>query len=90
MVVYRHYDEWDYRVSFHTVQWATVYEPTPIRRCWRVDRLIAKHDVLAKRLKKNMIEIVKPQNKKRIRFRKRVTNLDVALRSIVDYSMAST
>jgi nitric oxide reductase activation protein len=83
----RRYDEWDYQSASYRPEWATVYERLhPSGDAGEVDRLMAKHDVLAKRLKK-MIEMMKPQNKKRIRFQEEgdELDLDVALRSIVDY-----
>jgi hypothetical protein len=83
----RHYDEWDYLSDSYRPDWATVYERLhPSGDAGKIDRLMAKHDVLAKRLKK-MIEMLKPQNKKRIRFQEEgeELDLDVALRSVIDF-----
>ncbi len=83
----RHYDEWDYLSDSYRPDWATVYERLhPSGDAGHIDRLMAKHDVLAKRLKA-MIEMMKPQNKKRIRFQEEgeELDLDIALRSIIDF-----
>jgi len=83
----RHYDEWDYISETYRTDWATVYERLhPSTNANKVDRLMDKHGDLAKRLKK-MIEMLKPQNKKRIRFQEEgeELDLDVALRSIIDF-----
>ncbi|QCU89918.1 nitric oxide reductase activation protein NorD [Thiomicrorhabdus sediminis] len=83
----RHYDEWDYLSESYRPDWATVYERLhPSGNVAKIDSLMDKHDGLAKRLKK-MIEMLKPQNKKRIRFQEEgeELDLDVALRSIIDF-----
>ncbi len=83
----RYYDEWDYISETYRPDWATVYERLhPSGDASVVDRLMDKHGALAKRLKK-MIEMLKPQNKKRIRFQEEgeELDLDVALRSIIDF-----
>ena len=83
----RHYDEWDYLSESYRPEWTTVYERLhPSANSRDIDRLLEKHGDLAKRLKK-MIEMLKPQNKKRIRFQEEGEELDidVAIRSLVDY-----
>ncbi|WP_028485358.1 nitric oxide reductase activation protein NorD [Hydrogenovibrio halophilus] len=83
----RHYDEWDYISESYRPDWATVYERLhPSTDASKVDRLMDKHNDLAKRLKK-MIEMLKPQNKKRIRFQEEgeELDLDVAIRSLIDF-----
>ncbi|MBO1927446.1 VWA domain-containing protein [Thiomicrorhabdus sp. 6S2-11] len=83
----RHYHEWDYLSDSYRPDWATVYERLhPSADAGKIDRLMAKHDDLAKRLKK-MIEMLKPQNKKRIRFQEEgeELDLDIALRSVIDF-----
>ncbi|MBD3755652.1 MAG: VWA domain-containing protein [Gammaproteobacteria bacterium] len=83
----RHYDEWDYISEGYRPDWTTVYERLhPSGDAGKVDRLMDKHADLAKRLKK-MIEALKPQNKKRIRFQEEgeELDLDVALRSVIDF-----
>lgn len=87
----RHYDEWDYISESYRPDWATVYERLhPSADARKIDRLMEKHDALAKRLKK-MIEMLKPQNKKRIRFQEEgeELDLDVALRSVIDFKSGS-
>lgn len=83
----RHYDEWDYISEGYRPDWTTVYERLhPSGDSGQVDRLMEKHSDLANRLKK-MVEMLKPQNKKRIRFQEEgeELDLDVALRSIIDF-----
>lgn len=83
----RHYDEWDYLSESYRPDWATVYERLhPSSDSEKVDRLMAKHNDLAKRLKQ-MIEALKPQNKKRIRFQEEgdELDLDIAIRSLIDF-----
>ncbi|MBN2866959.1 MAG: VWA domain-containing protein [Thiotrichales bacterium] len=83
----RHYDEWDYVSESYRPDWTTVYERLhPSGDGSKIDRLMEKHGDLAKRLKK-MIEMLKPQNKKRIRFQEEgeELDLDVALRSMIDF-----
>lgn len=83
----RHYDEWDYLSESYRPDWATVYERLhPSADDGKIDRLMSKHQDLANRLKK-IIEMLKPQNKKRIRFQEEgeELDLDVALRSVIDF-----
>jgi len=83
----RHYHEWDYLSESYRPDWTTVYERLHSSGdAGKIDRLMDKHDGLAKRLKK-MIEMLKPQNKKRIRFQEEgeELDLDIALRSIIDF-----
>ena len=51
-----------------------------------IDRLLEKHSALAKRLKK-MLDLLKPQDKVRIRYQEEGSelDLDVAIRSLIDY-----
>lgn len=87
----RHYDEWDYNSESYRPDWATVYERLhPSGDAGKIDALMVKHNDLAKRLKK-MIEMLKPQNKKPIRFQEEGSelDLDVAIRSLIDYKTGS-
>lgn len=87
----RHYDEWDYISEGYRPDWTTVYERLhPSGQASKIDRLMEKHSDLANRLKK-MIEMLKPQNKKRIRFQEEgeELDLDVAIRSIIDFKSGS-
>jgi nitric oxide reductase activation protein len=51
-----------------------------------IDRLLEKHAALAKRLKR-MLDLLKPQDKVRIRYQEEGSelDLDVAIRSLIDY-----
>lgn len=87
----RRYDEWDYLTESYRPDWTTVYERLhPSANAGDIDRLLEKHGDLAKRLKK-MIEMLKPQNKKRIRFQEEgeELDLDVAIRSLIDFKHGS-
>lgn len=83
----RYYDEWDYVSESYRPDWTKVYERLhPSGDAGKIDKLMEKHGELAKRLK-TMIEILKPQNKKRIRFQEEgeELDLDVALKSLIDF-----
>ncbi|HFC31080.1 MAG TPA: VWA domain-containing protein [Oceanospirillales bacterium] len=82
----RFYDEWDYISESYRPDWTTVYERLhPAGDASKIDNLLKKHDELAKRLKR-LIELLKPQNKKRIRFQEEGSelDLDIALGSLID------
>lgn len=83
----RHYHEWDYNTHNYRPDWASVYEALhPSGDAADIDKLLTKHAALAKRLKK-MLDLLKPQNKVRIRYQEDGSelDLDVALRSLIDY-----
>jgi len=83
----RHYHEWDYNTHNYRPDWVSVYEGLhPSGKASDIDRLLEKHAALAKRLKK-MLDLLKPQNKVRIRYQEEGSelDLDVALRSLIDY-----
>ena len=83
----RHYHEWDYNTHSYRPDWVSVYEALhPQGNPADIDRLLAKHASLAKRLKK-MLDLLKPQDKVRIRYQEEGSelDLDVALRSLIDY-----
>ncbi|HEY9202683.1 MAG TPA: VWA domain-containing protein [Gammaproteobacteria bacterium] len=87
----RHYHEWDYLSESYRPDWTTVYERLhPAADAGDIDRLLEKHSELAKQLKK-MIEMLKPQNRKRIRFQEEgeELDLDIALRSLIDFKNGS-
>ncbi len=88
----KYYDEWDYISKGYKPDWTIVYERLhPSGDASHIDRLVEKYAELAKRLK-SMIEILKPQNKKRIRFQEdgEELDLDIALRSLIDYKSGQT
>ncbi|GAB1232644.1 nitric oxide reductase activation protein NorD [Ferrigenium sp. UT5] len=83
----RHYAEWDYRHQQYRPDWVTLYEGLhPQGKASDIDKLLEKHAGLSKRLKK-LLDLLKPQDKVRIRYQEEGSelDLDVALRSIVDY-----
>ncbi len=83
----RHYDEWDYATQCYRPDWVTLYEVLhPAGRASDIDRILEKHSALAKRLKR-LLDMIKPQDRVRIRFQEEGSelDLDVALRSIIDF-----
>lgn len=83
----RHYHEWDYSAQSYRPDWVSVYEVLhPSGNSADIDRLLEKHQALAKRLKK-LLDLLKPQQKIRIRYQEEGSelDLDVALRSLIDY-----
>ncbi len=88
----RHYPEWDYNSQSYRPDWVSVYESLhPRGNASDIDRLLDKHAALAKRLKK-MLDLLKPQDKVRIRYQEEGSelDLDVALRSLIDYRGGSS
>ncbi|OIO67013.1 MAG: hypothetical protein CO186_05845 [Zetaproteobacteria bacterium CG_4_9_14_3_um_filter_49_83] len=88
----RHYDEWDYTNKSYRPDWVSVYEL--LHRggnAGKIDRLLEKHSALAKRMKR-ILEMIKPQDKVRIRYQEEGSelDLDVALRSLIDYKSGSS
>lgn len=83
----RMYPEWDYSAEHYRPDWVSVYEHLqPPGNAAHIDQLLTKHSALAKRLKK-IIDLLKPQNKVRIRYQEEGTelDLDVAIRSLIDF-----
>ncbi|MBA4381334.1 MAG: hypothetical protein C0406_02100 [Sideroxydans sp.] len=83
----RHYHEWDYNSQSYRPDWVSVYEGLhPQGKASDIDKLLEKHAGLAKRLKK-MLDLLKPQDKVRIRYQEEGSelDLDVAIRSLIDY-----
>jgi nitric oxide reductase NorD protein len=88
----RHYHEWDYSSQTYRPDWVSVYEALhPSGHAADIDRLLAKHSALAKRLKK-MLDLLKPQDKVRIRYQEEGSelDLDVAIRSLIDFKGGAT
>jgi hypothetical protein len=88
----RHYPEWDYGSQTYRPDWVSVYEALhPQGNALDIDRLLDKHAALAKRLKR-MLDLLKPQDKVRIRYQEEGSelDLDVALRSLIDFKSGST
>ncbi len=83
----RHYHEWDYTTQTYRPDWVSVYETLhPQGNAALIDGLLEKHAALAKRLKR-LLDLLKPQQKVRIRYQEEGSelDLDVALRSLIDY-----
>jgi len=86
-----HYDEWDYKSEIYRPDWVSLYERLhPSASPAKVDALLEKHAHLVKRLQ-NLIDMLKPQNKVRIRYQEEGTelDLDVAIRSLIDLKAGS-
>ena len=88
----RHYPEWDYNTKTYRPDWVSLYErlhPSGDPRV--VDALLSKHEALAKRLKQ-MLDLLKPQQYVRIRYQEEGSelDLDVAIRSLIDYRAGHT
>jgi len=88
----RHYGEWDYKSKTYKPDWVSLYEGLhPKGDSQDIDRILAKHDRLAKQLKK-LLELLKPQQMVRIRYQEEGSelDLDVAIRSLIDYKSGHT
>jgi hypothetical protein len=87
----RHYPEWDYNSQTYRPDWVSLYEHLhPRGSAVEIDRLLQKHDALAKRLKR-ILDLLKPQDKVRIRYQEEGSelDLDVAIRSLIDFKGGS-
>ncbi|MDP2830063.1 MAG: VWA domain-containing protein [Sulfuricellaceae bacterium] len=87
----RHYPEWDYTSQSFRPDWVSVYEALhPKGNAADIDKLLAKHEALAKRLTR-MLDLLKPQEKVRIRYQEEGSELDLdsALRSLIDFKSGS-
>ncbi len=88
----RHYPEWDYGSQTYRPDWVSLYEHLhPRGNPADIDRLLARHTALAKRLKR-MLDLLKPQDKVRIRYQEEGSelDLDVAIRSLIDFMSGAT
>lgn len=82
----RHYPEWDYTSQTYRPDWVSLYERLhPSGNAVDIDQLLTKHSALAKRLKR-LLDILKPQNKIRVRYQEDGSelDLDIAIRSLID------
>ena len=83
----RHYPEWDLASQTYRPDWVSLYERLqPSGNPADIDRILARHQALAKQLKR-LLELLKPQDKVRIRFQEEGSelDLDVAIRSLIDF-----
>lgn len=88
----RHYPEWDYQTQTYRPDWVSLYEALhPSGSAARIDRLLAKHEALAKHLRR-LLDLLKPQDKVRIRYQEEGSelDLDIALRSLIDFKSGAT
>lgn len=88
----RHYPEWDYSTKSYRPDWVSLYEGLhPSGNPADIDRVLAKHNALAKRLKQ-MLDLLKPQNYVRVRYQEEGSelDLDVAIRSLIDFKSGAT
>ena len=88
----RHYPEWDYQTKSYRPDWVSLYESLhPAGEAGDIDRLLEKHAALARRLKR-LLDILKPQEKVRIRYQEDGSelDLDVAIRSLIDFKGGAT
>jgi nitric oxide reductase activation protein len=88
----RHYPEWDYLSQTFRPDWVSVYEALhPKGNGADIDKLLAKNSALAKRLKR-MLDLLKPQEKMRIRYQEEGSelDLDIALRSLIDFKSGAS
>ena len=86
-----HYDEWDYKSEIYRPDWVSLYESLhPSGQAASIDALLEKHKPLLQRLQR-LIDMLKPQNRVRIRFQEEGSELDLdaAIRSLVDYRAGS-
>lgn len=82
----RHYPEWDYLSKTYRPDWVSLYESLhPQGNPAVVDGLLAKHAMLAKRLKQ-LLDMLKPQHYVRVRYQEDGSelDLDMAIRSVID------
>lgn len=87
----RHYHEWDYNSETYRPDWVSLYESLhPSGDAAKIDSLLAKHSGLANRLKQ-IFDLLKPQNYVRVRYQEEGSelDLDVALRSLIDFRAGS-
>ena len=82
----RHYPEWDQQSQTYRPDWVSLYEVLhPGGNAGDIDRLLQKHAMLARRLKR-LLDLLKPQDRVRLRYQEEGSELDleVAIRSLID------
>ena len=83
----RHYPEWDASSQSWRPDWVALYEALhPPGRAGEIDSLLEQHAPLARKLKR-LLDLVKPQERVRLRFQENGSelDLDVALRALMDW-----
>lgn len=87
----RHYHEWDYNTTSFKPDWVTLYESLHAPgNAADIDKILEKHSRLANYLKR-ILDLLKPQHYMRIRYQEEGSelDLDVAIRSLIDYKSGS-
>jgi len=87
----QYYDERDYKYGSYKPDWAAVYERLHSHsEATFIDELLDKNRNLVKQLKR-VLDLLKPQNKKRLRFQEEGSelDLDIALRSVIELKNGS-
>lgn len=88
----RHYPEWDYKTQTYRPDWVSLYESLhPPGDAKHIDDLLTKHSALAKQLQR-ILDLLKPQRYVRVRYQEEGSelDLDVAIRSLVDFKGGAT
>lgn len=88
----QHYPEWDTNVQNYRPDWATVYEAIQSPgNPGEIDKLLDKHRMLSRQLKQ-IVDLLKPQQRKRIRYQEEgdELDLDTAIRAAIDHRIGST
>lgn len=88
----RPYPEWNHHSQTYRPDWVSLYERLhPSGNPADIDRILTRHAALAKQLKR-MLDLLKPQDKVRIRFQEEGSelDLDVAIRSLTDFKGGAT
>jgi nitric oxide reductase NorD protein len=88
----QHYPEWDMSVQTYRPDWATVYEAIQSPgNAGEIDKLLDKHGMLTKQLKA-IVDLLKPQQRKRIRYQEEgdELDLDTAIRAAIDMRLGFT
>ncbi|HEX9803114.1 MAG TPA: hypothetical protein VGB35_07650, partial [Gammaproteobacteria bacterium] len=87
----RLYREWDYNSKTYRPDWVSLYESLhPAGDAGKIDRLLARHEALAKQLKR-ILDLLKPQQFVRVRYQEEGSelDLDVAIRSLIEHKAGS-
>ncbi|MBK6850307.1 MAG: hypothetical protein IPG93_01525 [Burkholderiales bacterium] len=83
----RHYPEWDEATRTLRPDWASVYDTLqPSGQASDIDQLLARHAAAARHLKR-LLDLLKPQDRTRLRYQEQGTelDLDVAIRALTDW-----
>ena len=91
LIAPRYYDEYDYINKSYKYDWVSVFERILAKGDGsKIDRLLQKNSTTCKQIKK-ALDLLKPQNKKRIRYQEEGSelDLDIALKSMIDLKNGS-